>query len=59
MRMNIGKSGEKREGRVLTPKGHLPLAEHHFHDLHKQVSNLLVVDPLVVPQYQTYVPDHV
>lgn len=49
----------KREAVGLTPKGHLPLAEHHFHDQHKQVSTLSFVDLPAVPQYQTYERGHV
>lgn len=49
----------KNEAVGLTPKGHLPLAEHHFHDLHKRVSTLSVVDLPAVPRYQTDERDHV
>lgn len=49
----------RKEAVELTPRGHLPLAEHHSHDLHKQVSSQSFVGPPAVPQYQTYEPDPV
>ena len=49
-------SNSQKMNEGLTPKGHRPLGEHHFHDLHRQVSSLLSVYPPTVPLCQTFEP---